>query len=272
MWKALRDGCLDHALKHIIPEEDLLNMKETNGNTSFDDYNNQVCESIARFLDGVDLLQLVSQYMRMLRCLGSLRLVACFSETNVSSLMWGHYADSHKGYCLEYDFKRVFAEDDELCTRFSFCDVNSAFLAPVVYSNKRLDATKSFLPFAVKEFFRVNGYNQTRSIYPDMLEAFKTMIIKSKDWEYEREWRLATEIPDDDAPPAYGRIARIKPTALYIGAHASKNDSEHLFSLCQRESIPCFKMVEDVYHGDFNLLEIPYEVSAGYAGKSVGME
>lgn len=110
------------------------------------------------------------------------------------------------------------------------------------------------------------------SIYPDMLEAFKTMIIKSKDWEYEREWRLATEIPDDDAPPAYGRIARIKPTALYIGAHASGDDSKHLFSLCKRESIPCFKMVEDVYHGDFNLMAIPYEEYAGYAGKSVGME
>ena len=31
--------------------------------------------------------------------------VACFSERVDSSIMWSHYADSHKGFCLEYKVK-----------------------------------------------------------------------------------------------------------------------------------------------------------------------
>lgn len=135
-WNALLDGGLDHVLKHFITEAELASLRAANWNTNFDDYNRQADDSIAQFFGGTDLLNLQSQFLQVLKFVGALRLVACFSETNVSSLMWGHYADSHKGYCLEYDFKRAFAEDDELCTRFSFSDVNSAFLAPVVYSDK----------------------------------------------------------------------------------------------------------------------------------------
>ena len=33
--------------------------------------------------------------------------VACFTENNIFPLMWSHYADSHKGLCLEYDLTRL---------------------------------------------------------------------------------------------------------------------------------------------------------------------
>ena len=33
--------------------------------------------------------------------------VSCFSQKNDSILMWSHYANSHKGFCLEYDFKML---------------------------------------------------------------------------------------------------------------------------------------------------------------------
>ena len=33
--------------------------------------------------------------------------VACFSIYNDSEIMWGHYADSAKGFCLEYDGKKL---------------------------------------------------------------------------------------------------------------------------------------------------------------------
>ena len=31
------------------------------------------------------------------------RGVSCFSETNSEILMWSHYANSHQGFCLEFD-------------------------------------------------------------------------------------------------------------------------------------------------------------------------
>lgn len=47
---------------------------------------------------------------------------ACFSENRHSLLMWSHYANSHKGFCIEYHL----------------CDILSMFgidICPVIYSN-----------------------------------------------------------------------------------------------------------------------------------------
>ena len=33
--------------------------------------------------------------------------IACFSETYDSLLMWSHYADYHRGICLEYSYEEI---------------------------------------------------------------------------------------------------------------------------------------------------------------------
>ena len=33
--------------------------------------------------------------------------ICCFSEVDDNILMWSHYADSHKGLCLEFDTKKI---------------------------------------------------------------------------------------------------------------------------------------------------------------------
>lgn len=33
-------------------------------------------------------------------------LIACFTETYKSMLMWSYYTDNHKGICIEYDTKK----------------------------------------------------------------------------------------------------------------------------------------------------------------------
>lgn len=53
--------------------------------------------------------------------------VSCFAENCDSLLMWAHYADSHKGYCIEYDTKLM--------------PVNKRrYLLPVIYQDKVYDS------------------------------------------------------------------------------------------------------------------------------------
>ena len=54
--------------------------------------------------------------------------IACFCESIESVLMWSHYADSHKGFALEYDFRPTL----EL-------PIRNVALLPVVYSEERFD-------------------------------------------------------------------------------------------------------------------------------------
>ena len=54
--------------------------------------------------------------------------IACFSENVDSILMWSHYADSHKGFALEYDFRPTLEQP-----------IKNVGLFPVVYSKERFD-------------------------------------------------------------------------------------------------------------------------------------
>lgn len=84
--------------------------------------------------------------------------VASFTEINNSLLMWGHYAESHKGFCIEYDFSRV----DSICQKYIF---------PVIYSKRRYDATDDII--SIKKNNYINPF-----------------LFKYDLWKYEAEWRL----------------------------------------------------------------------------------
>lgn len=72
------------------------------------------------------------------------RNIACLSEDNLSTVMWGHYADGHKGFAIEYDFKSQQTECEIVCDNKAVCS-NFALklpIAPIIYSEKRFDASK----------------------------------------------------------------------------------------------------------------------------------
>jgi len=57
--------------------------------------------------------------------------IVCFSETYQSILMWSHYADQHRGFCIEYDFT---------------ADPWRSVVFPVAYQRSMPDVTESFSP------------------------------------------------------------------------------------------------------------------------------
>jgi hypothetical protein len=86
------------------------------------------------------------------------RGIACFSEVVDNILMWAHYADGHRGFCLEFDTKNM---------HFS-----KAF--PVTYSD--------FLP--TMHLTKVLIQEDDDNNLMDMITT------KSSLWSYEKEWRL----------------------------------------------------------------------------------
>lgn len=83
--------------------------------------------------------------------------IACFSEVNDSLLMWSHYGDSHKGFCLE----------------FSTGGPLFAKMHRVVYS----DAMPAIL---LSDFILKHNFNPVFDLY----------CTKAAPWSYEREWRV----------------------------------------------------------------------------------
>ncbi|APZ96160.1 DUF2971 domain-containing protein [Fuerstiella marisgermanici] len=102
--------------------------------------------------------------------------VTCFSELPKNLLMWSHYADSHKGFCLEYSTE--YSPFRQLLCQVSY-EIKMPTVAP-----------------SVREF-------------GDLFELKKFLLIKAREWRYEKEWRIASSLsnaPLDYPPEALKRI------------------------------------------------------------------
>jgi len=146
-------------------------LTQSNGANSTD----LIVEAWKRADDIMKANGIVPQYLadRMDRILGKVTRIACFTEHPLNGPMWSHYATSldasgkavpHGGICIEY-------WPDE--------DWRKAGLRPVVYAEER---------------------PQINMLLDNRLAQFAdAMQIKSPDWGYEKEWRLALYLQAEPA-------------------------------------------------------------------------
>jgi len=141
-------------------------------------------------------------------------LVSCFSERRDSIIMWSHYADCHRGFCVEYDFKQR--------------AVNKALvnlLFPVLYTDSLIDATRYLDPAIAAD--------DNNNLYFGILAA----ISKSPEWAYEKEWRIVVPfgILDREQPLPVSR-----PRAVYLGARSSRAKRRIIWKACAKRGIDLF--------------------------------
>ena len=122
--------------------------------------------SFQKSLDGASAQMMPLLQETMARELEELLGVLCLSESPKSLLMWAHYADSHRGFVVQFDeaspfFDRRVSEDDEL-----------RHLRQVTYSSKRPSLTLS------------------------EVEDGSAFLMKGVEWEYEAEWRMIVPLAD----------------------------------------------------------------------------
>lgn len=108
------------------------------------------------------------------------RGISCFSEKNDEILMWSHYADSHKGFCLEFDTK-----------------------APLFDKAAKVDYRDEF-PIIDQVALLLDE---------DLDQILKMATTKHTNWRYEEEWRTIYEEPDT----LYGYEGNTL-TGVYFGA------------------------------------------------------
>ena len=142
--------------------------------------------------------------------------VSCFSETNESILMWSHYADYHRGFCIEYDFKSL-----------GISDLRFRMLEPVLYRNEMFDISLYFNAETISN----NTANNFVALYASM--------IKSSEWAYEKEWRIVISNGVFDKE---GVLAVPKPKSIYLGVKVPKEDRERLYMIAEKRNIPIYQM------------------------------
>jgi hypothetical protein len=133
--------------------------------------------------------------------------VLSFSEKHKNILMWGHYADSHSGICIGFDYYKL------------LFDFRGIPIPPEYVKYPENDEFPRWNPFVDDKVTQVNKYYLTKAI----------------DWKYEKEWRVIL--------PEHGRsLQKINPNALvsvHLGCQIAKGNKKKVINWClQRESKP----------------------------------
>lgn len=120
----------------------------------------------------------------------SRKSVCCFSQgdetAGLNQLMWSHYSDGLRGFCLVF-------EDDENSVCRSLIDSNSLediYLLKVRY----VDSFPTVdLEMFAHNYLKIQHYEDDEiSLAMDEI-YLNHMVSKSKEWEYENEYRLISE-------------------------------------------------------------------------------
>lgn len=89
--------------------------------------------------------------------------VGCLTTKKDNTLMWSHYADKHRGICIEYDIGKIYEKDNLIINKVNY--------------NMPIITNKSI---ADNEILEIDNINR-------LIELFS---IKSEDWKYEKEYRI----------------------------------------------------------------------------------
>lgn len=160
--------------------------------------------------------------------------VSCFSETHDHALMWGHYSNRHKGFCVEYDMDVLIENNPKIAGQ----------LIPVIYSDTRPIFDKNM----ISSFDIKNGKLEAAE-YANKYFT-KTLVTKSKIWRYEKEWRIISKVSD-------GREFSFDcVSSIYLGAKASSELIEFMKEFCFKEKINLYQYSIDIKTYKINLATI----------------
>lgn len=147
----------------------------------------------------------------MNKCYGVVSLSARWD----SILMWSHYADHHRGFCIGFNEEKI---------------QNSGLFGKggmVNYSN-------SYPSIDPREEY-------------SMEQSFVHTHTKAEDWKYEQEYRLMNMFYPIPATNDADRIVKVPDEFIeevIIGLHIPSNHRSEILSECKRRSIPVFQTIK----------------------------
>lgn len=198
-------------------------------------YENYSVDNVKKTLDIYDKVSnevLESVFRQKNRKMQQIIKVSSFCESPKQLLMWSHYADYHKGFCIEYDL-----------SKWSITDVRRRLLCPVIYVEKLFDATKHYIRSILNDDFN--------NIYPII-----SCATKSKEWSYEEEWRFIFNFDPHFDTQNYPMDCQCR---IYMGLRIEPTIEKKIIEICKVNGLTLFKAKQsfDKYELNFETIFTP---------------
>nr|WP_288933068.1 DUF2971 domain-containing protein [uncultured Allomuricauda sp.] len=167
-------------------------------------------------------------YVKVNNDIGILSLTKNWNNT----LMWAHYTNSHKGFCVGFDPKDKYFEDYLSSTKRE-----SKTVKEVVYSDKRVEIPMEF---------------EKKKL------GFEPFITKSRDWKYEEEIRVISTLnlsdKKIDGNPVDIHLFKVPHNSIkeiVAGANMEKNNEDLIKDFCSKNGIRFYKSM--ISNEQFNM-------------------
>ena len=158
--------------------------------------------------------------------------ISCLSESDDSLLMWAHYANNHRGMCVEYDLM-------EINEKLKFTPV------PIVYSKDRV-------------CFDVLNPDTVGNDAVALL--VQSLTSKSAEWSYEHEWRI---IREDSACGSKWDVEKkgalldmVRPISITLGCATEEEFEKSVREYCEENRIPLYRMQKDKSQYRLNKMKV----------------
>jgi hypothetical protein len=156
---------------------------------------------------------------------GTYDVIGLFSTTadQLSKLMWAHYGDSHRGFCIGYDPYLIWK------ARQSFCGIAHYLDEPIPFS----------------------------FIEPQKSQGFIDLFIKGAEWSYEKEYRFVTFVDDNSR---LTQIDRSAITEVIMGRNISSDDQKAIIKCLKEDYTSAVKLfkIKEGYKSELALDSITY--------------
>ena len=136
--------------------------------------------------------------------------ILSLSETNTSQVMWAMYANKCNGICIEFEPPK-----DRILK--------------VKYTDERNNEYISTILTVLINFYFGAAFGSKKAMERASEQIVNLYTMKSKEWEFEREWRIIGKAKE------YYTVPNIK--CVYVGNRVSKENIEKIKGICTRKNI-----------------------------------
>ena len=245
--KAIQDDFYNQQFYYEIKNDSLYNYTKVNKDTLRSILNNTLwCSNTKKFNDPVDPFIKKNSYDKSYNYLLERIKVACLTTHNDNTLMWSHYADKHQGICIEYDINKILNENNDkiLIKKISYNKKAIRFdLIKNTQNTIMLSNTKNIDNFLISPNFISNALIDNNPL-DHITELF---MVKSKEWEYEDEYRILFYDEKNENPN--GALINLPIKSICFGVQTSKEDKELVYDIVnfinlKNENIEKYKKIE----------------------------
>lgn len=136
--------------------------------------------------------------------------VSSFCENYNEFLMWSHYADSHRGFCIEYNLDL-----------WAKADIRRRILFPIIYQEEVYKSTAHLLK-SIDDL-------EWNNLYPLLSGS-----TKSNKWDYEKEWRFIINIGPSFLKQNYRMNCQSR---VFLGYKISQTNREKIIEICKSQNL-----------------------------------